>query len=247
VYVMGIAGTIVALIVLPEMLGDVIEGLGKLVVLPSYFMDRDALSPQASLALHGTPLIFSSMVSLIFGFLFFKSVSFRTKLVELFTMPWAWAKSAGERIETQVSGGAGLRAKQESSRMASKSRFNQALTPSQGSSDNSRIGSVKNWMKGAKDGIKDDLNIDLSRYRPQQGQEKGNRRSESVMGSMDHDQLRSSKTFERTGMYERAINSLKANEADNGVSSQAQMASIDAQEGIMKFHNQPSLETYTQA
>lgn len=247
-YAVGIAGTIVALIVLPEMLGDVMEGIGKLIVLPGYFMDRDALSPQASLALHGTPLIFSSMVSLFFGYLYLKSESFRTKLIELFTMPWSWAKSAGERIETQVSGGAGLRAKQENARTASRSRFNQSLTPQQGQSgqDNSRLGSMKNWMKGAKEGIKTDLNIpDLSKFNPQKGQ--GQDKPDQGLGSLDQSHLRSPSTVERNGMYERAMNGLKANESDNGVSSRAQVASIDAQDGIMKFHNKPSQETYSGA
>src|SRR5699024_10533212 len=227
IYCVGIGGTILTLILIPAMIAGVLETVGKFVLLPGYFMDRDALSPQASLALHGTPLIFSAVVSLCFGFLYLKSPGFRKNLIELMTMPWAWAKSTGERIEFQASGGQGMRAKQENSKIASRSRFNQAV--GEKIQNNTRYGKMKKWMTSAKDDVKRDFNttgVTPSQMTGQGGETKGGNTQPDPK-----EKKQDAKTIARNGMYERSMNKLKAHEADRKLPGKAQMASIEAQEG----------------
>lgn len=250
VYCVGIAGTILSLIVIPSMIAGTVEAVGKMVVLPAYFLDRDALSPQASLALHGTPLIFSSMVSLFFGFLYFKSPGFRSNLIELMTMPWAWAKSTGERMEFQASGGQGMRAKQENKRLAERSKFNQTVGKSDQST--SRFGAMKNWMSSAKDDVKRDFNgsgLNPTKRSQSTGQPGGENMQSGGKNAQfgNKGKPQSAQKIARNGMYERSMNHLKATESDANMPGNVQVASIDAQEGIMNFRKKPTEENYTNA
>lgn len=245
VYCMGIGGTVLSLVSLPVLLGKMLEGVAKLIILPAYFMDKDAISPQASVALHGTPLIFSSLLAIIFGYLYIKSPTFRRSLIELFTMAWAWAKSTGERIEFQASGGAGMRMKQESGRMVDRNKLNQAMNQKneqQQQKPASRFGTVRNWMKDTKDGVKGDLNIPS--YDFSQGAGSGEPGSGN---DPDQNKVKDAGTIARNGMYERARNNLKENEVDKDLPNNVQIASIDAQEGIMQFHKAPTQENYVEA
>src|SRR5699024_8428749 len=206
--------------------------------------DEDAISPQASIALHGAPEILSAIISLFFAYLFVKSPTFRSQLIELFTMAWAWAKATGERIEFQASGGVGMRMKQENARIASLGRFNQALSPNrkqnQGSPQ-SRFGAVKSWVRDTKDGVKADLKIPDRKFSTNNGE------SYSAVTGNEREMLYDAKTIERKGMYERAINGLKENEMDRDLSNKVQVVSIEAQESIMKFHENPTRENYKTA
>lgn len=247
VYCLGIGGTILTLIAVPQLLGSGLEALGKLVVAPAEMRDLEAISPQASIALKGTPLIITALLSIVFALLFLKSPKFRKSIIELFTMPWAWAKSTGERLEMQASGGAGMRMKTESDRMIQRNGLNQALNFSNlahggAGEGTSKIGRAVDWVKNAAGGVKEDLNLPSSNLATGQ-----NETGSDGLDGMESNKVQSAGTVAKNGMYERAINSLKENEIDRDVSNKVQIASIEAQEGIMQFHKMPTQENYIAA
>lgn len=249
IYCIGIGGTILTLIAVPQLLGAGIEALSKLVVVPAEMRDLEAISPQASIALKGTPLIITALLSLVFAFLFFKSPTFRKSIIELFTMPWAWAKSTGERLEMQASGGAGMRMKTESDRMIQRNGLNQALNFSNlahggagAGGSTSVFGKAANWVKNTASGVKEDLNLPSSNLATGQ-----NETGSAGLDGMKSKKVQSAGTVAKNGMYERAVNSLRENEVDRDVSDKVRIASIEAQEGIMQFHKMPTQENYIAA
>ncbi|HFD1725279.1 TPA: hypothetical protein QFM54_001852 [Enterococcus faecium] len=242
VYSVGIAGTVLSLIAIPSLLATGIEYVPKLLTIPANVADASAFTPQSSLAVHGMPLIISSVIALAFGFLYIKSPSFRNKLIELFTFSWAWAKVTGERLEMQASGGIGRRVQQEQKDMLARNRFNNAINyANQNEGGN---GTIKDWFGDMRDGLKEDLNI---KPLPQSPFLKNNQSSTDVGGNPQQEQLLDAQDIARNGNYERAVNNLREIETNSDLSNSVQVASIDAQEGIMQFRQAPSIETYQDA
>lgn len=103
-YSLGIAGTTVMFVIMPSILIMLMTGISRFVV---QAIPRAAnmvpSSAQQSLAFNGVPLIIQGIVSILFGFFWFKSSKFRDRLNELFCMPWNWAQAASRRVENQVS------------------------------------------------------------------------------------------------------------------------------------------------
>lgn len=104
VYTVGIGGTILMLIGIPSLTIKFLGVASSLIKLPAVLVGLTPGTPQSSLAYNGTTLIIQSAVSIIFGYLFVKSDSFREKFILLFTMPWSWAKASADRF-LQSAGG----------------------------------------------------------------------------------------------------------------------------------------------
>lgn len=241
VYSVGIAGTILSLIVIPEMFTTVIEYIPTLIDLGLESQGISMHTPQASLAYYGVGLVFQSAVAIILGFLFWKSKTFRNQLVALFTFCWAWAKVTGQDLERQASR-SGMRISNEQKRMTDKMNARFGFNQSQYGSNNpmTRRQRAGNWWESMKQGVSDDLGwkptapLDDVPTTREQGFD--NYESEPIMDAQD---------IARNGMYERAMMSLQ--DVEDNVPNHLQLASIEAQEGIMEVKTRPSQENYSDA
>lgn len=103
VYSAGIVGTQMTMIVFPSLFNKVIQGVSSLVVkgVPKA-VGFTPESPQASLMYNGTTVLISGFIAIFLAFLYIKAPSFREKLLALFSFPWDWAKTTGERFELQA-------------------------------------------------------------------------------------------------------------------------------------------------
>ncbi|MBC2242236.1 hypothetical protein [Listeria booriae] len=240
IYCVGIAGTILALFVIPPLLVNVFLYIPKLLLI-TFTAGKVAFSPQASLALHGTPLIVSAMFSLFVAFLYYKSPSFRYRLAEVFTFAWIWAKTTGERLEIQANGGAGIRVKQE--QQQSRQQLNKMLNDST-EKTRSKFGE---WFDGAKGEVQDDLNKDKKGDRKNKSPKTPSNTNTRNSGDYDNDKLLDADTVAQNGMYERAGNALQEAEMDPTLSPRAKTLTIDAQESILALKNTPNPETLKNA
>lgn len=124
IYTVGIAGTVIMLVAVPKFLILALKAIGKTLMLPA---TKAAVTPQASLIAQGTPQLVSCLVSLIVAIMFWKVERFRNGLIDLYTLPWAWAKSSGERLERQANPG-GMSMRREQSEMRDKNKLNAFAT-----------------------------------------------------------------------------------------------------------------------
>lgn len=239
VYSAGIGGTVLSLIIIPPLLASILEYVPKAITLLE-LVTEDTLSPQASLALHGIPLIMQAIIAIFIGILFIKSPSFRHKLIDLFTLAWAWARVTGGRLEDQASGGMGRRVQMEQDAIRAKGKFNASWDEKNQAKP---FGSgVREWMTDLRQGVSKDLNFQP--YTPPRFQttdEYTGDVPDDVPPPMDAPEIR------RNGQYERVLHNLEQTEMDRDTTNGVQVASIDAQEAIVQFRKQPSPETYRDA
>ncbi|WP_088841011.1 hypothetical protein [Listeria sp. ILCC797] len=247
IYCVGIAGTILALFAIPPLLVNFLLWIPKL-LLVTFTAGKTAYSPQASLALQGTPLIVSALFSVFVAVLYLKSAAFRYRIAEVFTFVWFWAKTTGERLEFQASGGAGMRVKQEQQK--ARQQLNSMLNTTK-ERGNSAGGKLKSWLEEAREDVQEDLNTDKKggqrrRITPNTSSSE-NTGGSSGFGGYENEKLLDAETVARNGMYERAENALQEAERDKTISPRAQMVTIDAQEAIMRLKEAPSHETLQHA
>lgn len=101
IYAVGIAGTVLMFQAVPQFIILMITWAGKLIGSP--LTSETPSSAWGSLAVNGLPLIFQSFIAIAFAYLYLKSKTFREKLIDLFTLPWEWAITTGDRLERQAS------------------------------------------------------------------------------------------------------------------------------------------------
>lgn len=250
VYSVGIAGTILSLIALPNLFTTMLEYIPTIIALGLETQGVKMHTPQASLAYYGVGLIFQSAIALIVGFLFVKSKTFRNKLIELFTLCWAWAKSTGREIERQASR-SGRMIGYEQKRMMNKidpRRLGFSRTAEdfngdgEGSGDSATPTQKRgNWWRDMKEGMKEDIGWNLPTFSESSTpttREQGfdNYESSPMMDAQD---------IARNGMIERAVMNLQ--DVEDNVPSHVQTASIESQEAIMKMQKNPTKENYEDA
>lgn len=250
IYAVGIAGTILSLIVIPNMFTRAVEYLPNLMDLGLKQAGVTMSNPQASLAYYGTGVFLQAVFSLILGYLFWKSRSFRMKLIELFTFCWAWAKSTGQYLERQASS-AGMRISNEQDKMREKANkgFNKfgnlkmpIGNPEAPNSKSPRRKSIGNWFNDLKKDVQDDLNIP-----PILPQKEGTpTTSREAFENDDFEPVMEAQDIARNGMYERSLFQLQDVE-DKAVSENVHLATIDAQDSLMQFKKNPSKENYLNA
>lgn len=256
VYAVGIAGTVLTLVVMPPLIVAVFLYVPKL-LLVAFTIGKNAFSPQASLALNGTPLIISALFSIFVAFLFWKSKSFRYHLAEAFTFVWFWAKSTGERLELQASGGSSIRVKQE--QQQGRMRLNNMLNETKNKSNN--VGNrVRNWLSEVKKDVDDDIEKDkekgnklknnkTKKNAPEYSGRAGNNTTadDNSLYGYNGEEVQDTNTIERNGMFERADNSLRGLENNQTIAPRAKTITIDAQEALMNYKKAPNNETFKMA
>lgn len=241
IYGLGIGGTILTLIIIPNLLGKAIRAIGGLITLPASFLNIKALSPQASLSLEGIKLIFTAAVAIFFAFLYLKSPTFRARLIDLFSMPWSYASAKGERLEMQASGGLSRRAKTERDRIRARNRLNTALD-SANRTNSSSIGAIKNWFNDTVGGVKNDL----GRNRPPSDDEGSSTDNYSVDNGTTT-RTNSPEDIKRAGKQERIDNSLKEMDENKDVSPSIRTGVSDAEDYINEFYKEPTPESFSKA
>ncbi|MGP9052376.1 hypothetical protein [Lactiplantibacillus plantarum] len=245
VYSIGIAGTILALTVIPELFTRAVEYIPDIVNLGLDSAGVKMHTPQASLSFYGVKLIFQASIALILGFIFLKSKTFRNRFIELFTFAWAWAKTTGERLEQQASRGSSrIKREQQSMHRGLSSRMAGFTSTFSSDGDNEQqkpSQRMRNWMKETGQGIKDDLGIkpilkpkDVTPTSSEESFE--NYGTEPVMDAKD---------IARNGMYERSLSNLQG--VQDNVPQHVQTALIEAENVIMALRNNPSQEGYNDA
>lgn len=241
IYGLGIGGTIITLIVIPNLFGQAIRAIGGLITLPANFLDIKALSPQASLSLEGIKLIFTAAVAIFFAFLYWKSPTFRARLIDLFSMPWSYASAKGERLEMQASGGLSRRAKTERDRIRARNRLNTALDDAN-RTNSSSIGAVKNWFNDTVGGVKNDL----GRNRPSNDDEVLSTDNQTVDNGTTT-RTNSPEDIARAGKKERIGNSLKELDESKDVSPCLRAGVSDAEDYLNEFYKEPTPESFNKA
>ncbi|MEY8307440.1 hypothetical protein AAK913_12560 [Enterococcus faecium] len=241
IYGLGIGGTIITLVVIPNLLGKAIRAIGGLITLPASFLDITALSPQASLSLEGIKLIFTAAVAIFFAFLYWKSPTFRARLIDLFSMPWSYASAKGERLEMQASGGLSRRAKTERDRIRARNRLNTALDDAN-RTNSSSIGAVKNWFNDTVGGVRNDL----GRNRPSNDDEVLSTDNQTVDNGTTT-RTNSPEDIARAGKKERIGNSLKELAESKDVSPSVRAGVSDAEDYLNEFYKEPTPESFNKA
>jgi hypothetical protein len=242
IYAVGIGATVLMMTVVPPLIATAILAIASLIKAPALAFNTEAISPQASLALEGTPLIFTAVVAMGFAFIYFKSPSFRHKLIDLFTMPWAWAKSTGERLEWQASGGAGIRISQEQKRMRDRNKVNTALDTA-----NKNGTSVFGAVKDLANQTLNDINPNRQPYSPSDEFENSNQQDSANQSTDSANSVNKVNDLKRKGMFTRTKNGLVENQLDNEVSAETKNNSSEAEDAVETFKNEPTEENYKQA
>lgn len=103
IYAVGIAGTILVMVVVPSMLVGAMQMASNLVTFPFTATSNNTMSPQSAMSIDGLKVIASSIMAFGFGWAFLKSEKFRKSLISVFTLVWAWARETGQRLEQQAS------------------------------------------------------------------------------------------------------------------------------------------------
>lgn len=242
VYSVGIAGTILSLIALPNLFTAMLEYIPTVIVLGLETQGVKMHTPQASLAYYGVGLVFQSAIALTVGFLFIKSKTFRNKLIELFTFCWAWARVTGRRLEQQASSAGRMISYEQNKIRNEKSLGSRIFRESfSGDSDSGKPKRFANKWQSMKDGIAEDLGWQLSTF-PESDL--------PTTRSQGFDNYESSPTMDaqdiaRNGMMERAVMNLQ--DVEDNVPSHVQTVSIESQEAIMKLQKNPTKENYEDA
>ncbi|MBC2178214.1 hypothetical protein HCB27_16645 [Listeria booriae] len=239
VYCVGIAGTVLSIVVIPPLIVNFFLYIPRLLLL-AFTVGKTAVSPQASLALYGTPLIISAIFSIVVAFLFVKSKKFNKGLTELFTFVWAWAKSTGERLEIQASGGAGMRTALEQQK--ARQKFDQNIQNIKTGIDWIRRPKVPTDPTNPPEDPLDNPNVPPRRV--------DNYQLEPIeSSSSDGQEFGTNKaldanTIAQNGRYARAKSYLQENELDKSLSPNMQVASIEATERLKEFKKSPNIDTY---
>lgn len=244
VYSVGIAGTILALTVIPELVTRVIEYIPTIIDLGLEKSGVEMHTPQASLSFYGVNLVYEASIALFLGFIFWKSKTFRTKFIELFTFAWAWAKVTGEDLERQASRGAS-RVKRTQRDMhrgldrRTKGGFNSTFdNDSQRQTPGQRM---KDWTNDARQGIRDDLGLKPIR-KPNDATPTSNKEG---FDNYQTEPMMDANDIARNGMYERSLNGLQG--AQENVPQHVQTALIEAENVIMSLRSNPSQGNYNEA
>ena len=239
IYALGIGGTVLMLSVFPPLVATAIRALGNVITLPAEFLDKTALSPQASLALEGIPLLFSAFFALLFAFLYVKSASFRHKLIDLFTYIWAWAKTAGERLEAQVNGGMGMRVSREQESMRNRSKFSRNFDRAS-ESYSSPLGAIRNLAEQTIN----DLNPKKERYIPPMFRDDDD---DNHHGDTSTNKTNDLNEVKRRGVLERAEGELATNRLNGEASDEVVLRTAEAEEAVKEFKENPSPKTFKNA
>ncbi|MBC2258844.1 hypothetical protein [Listeria booriae] len=239
VYCVGIAGTVLSIVVIPPLIVNFFVYIPRLLLL-AFTVGKTAVSPQASLALYGTPLIISAIFSIVVAFLFVKSKKFNKGLTELFTFVWAWAKSTGERLEIQASGGAGMRTALEQQK--ARQKFDQNIQNIKTGIDWIRRPKAPNDPENPPDDPLD--NSDAPPRRADNYQLEPIESSSSKGQEFGTNKALDAKAIAQNGRYVRAKSYLQENELDKSLSPNMQVASMEATERLKEFKKSPNIDTY---
>jgi hypothetical protein len=132
IYSIGIAGTVIGLMVIPNIIVDVFTSAATLISIP---IPEGAQTPQGSLSFFGFQLVIEAVVAVAMGILFLKSKKFRDAMTDALIFPWSWASTTGERLERRVNPyGAAVKAKSNEKR--SKSKILKAMDDANANGDN---------------------------------------------------------------------------------------------------------------
>ena len=110
IYALGIAGTIVILCVVPQLLDTALYGIISAIFTP--LTGNLQMNSNGTPSVNGTEMIgiagWGVFLIAFFGIVaFFKMPKFRNGLIELLTIPWTWARDKGQKLEDMASGGSG--------------------------------------------------------------------------------------------------------------------------------------------
>lgn len=110
IYALGIAGTIVILCVVPQLLDTALYGIISAVFTP--LTGNLQMNSNGTPSVNGTEMIgiagWGVFLIAAFGIVaFFKMPKFRNGLIELLTIPWTWARDKGQKLEDMAAGGSG--------------------------------------------------------------------------------------------------------------------------------------------
>jgi hypothetical protein len=132
IYSIGIAGTVLGLMVIPNLIVAIFTSAATLISVP---IPEGVQTPQGSLSFFGFQLVIEAIVAVAMGILFLKSKKFRDAMTDALIFPWSWASTTGERLERRVNPyGAAVKAKSNEKR--SKSKILKAMDDANANGDN---------------------------------------------------------------------------------------------------------------
>lgn len=238
IYSIGIAGTILSIFVIPNLFTTAIEYVPTLVNLTLETLGVTMHTPQSSLAYYGVNLVFQAIISLSIGFLFWKSPTFRDKLISLFTFCWAWAKVTGDRLERQASSnGSAISREQKNMSDRFNKRFNDERRKNYGEEQYvSPLNRFKNGYNDTVDGIKQDF------------RRGGKQENETTTTSADgystnnSEPLLSAQDIAKNGMFARADDNLR--HLEDSEYQSVRFGAMDTQEELIKLKKNPTIDGY---
>lgn len=240
IYAIGIAGTILMLLGIPSLIINTLSGISKAgvagVMDVASWADIGATTPQSSLALYGMPLILQFFVAGFFAFLYIKSPSFRHKFIDLFTLPWSWAKATGMRFEEQAGGITARRMERERREMRDRNPINRSLEES----NRSGYGIMDSFKKLGED-VGTDIIPQKNKYIPKSEREKNDDLDDSTSNENTGNSTYDADQLIQKGQIARANRSLQENELDPDLSKDQAQENSRIREKLKDLEEEPTL------